>query len=392
MSLVQVPGVSKARAGDVGYPPRAWPIRFAVLYTALSSSGCEELPEVRYATERVELAPYFDAPVCAGTLADLERFVGELEQRTTLSRNDPIRFYWGAEGIIDECPFEAAAGCSLPESGEVFGKLHAAPHEFAHAIGGVLGQTTLLLEEGFAIAASGDCIGGPTDLAPREFVDGSLSQLEFGKRGGESVGASFTNYLMERFGREPFHELRANVPPDASLSRFERAVADIYGIPLSELESDWFRSAPSETCGPAWPFDEADPYAYMFAPLTLSAHLQCDEQATKGPMDMTVVFDEVLSVDSPLPGMYADFTVVVPLPVEVELSLDGPPTAIAYMYTTRRWENFRGSKVAQSKLFVSGQESRAARLSAGVWYVALTTTDYAPTTLTLHIEPKETSG
>lgn len=378
--------------GSVWLPGAAWACVF------VGGGGCESLPEVRYVTDRVELAPYFDAPVCRGTLDDLERFARQIEERTGLHRDDRIRFYWGVEGL-SECVVEhpgATVGCAAPEAGIVFGTLGAAPHEFAHAIGGVLGQSTPLLEEGFALTADRSCFNvGSFDLTPSEAHE--LSPDKFGPSGGDAVGGSFASHLIRTFGRARFNELKSKVPEGASLARFEEAVLEVYGVALAELELRWSENSPSWSCSEDVysVFDETDPYVYMFVPLTLSATLACDHPGTKGPLDRTVVTGEFRNNEDPvLPGMYADFTVVVPFAAEVIVSLDGPASALAYISAIGCWgEAIRNGEIADgADHILSGGESRALTLQGCAFQMALATPDNEKQTLTLHIDPVTDSG
>lgn len=381
------PGLALARNG-------------VTLACVLAVTACEELPEVRHVTESVELATYSDARVCTGTLDDLERYVREVERRTGLHRNERIRFYWGGDGVAEWCG-PRAGGCTLFDGRHavrVHGMLSAAPHEFAHAVGDVLGRSTHLLEEGFATQAEGQCFLADELPALRPSDLHRLDEEEFDEIGGLGVAASFASYLIERFGREPYHALKAAVPRDASLTRFQDATLDAYGIALEQLEDEWLAHSPLSGCshGNFWPFDESAPVAYMLAPMTLSAALDCEDPGTKGPMDPNVVLGEVFSTDPVVPGMYADFTLVVPFSIPVMLTFEAPSDAVAYLHVWGWYDCWDGGRVGYDSpdrpLVLSGGESRAVLLDACAWYIALTTPGYDPTTVSLHIEPVPDDG
>jgi hypothetical protein len=212
---------------------------------------------------------------------------------------------------------------------------------------------------------------------------------EFTATGGRGVANSFATYLIGRFGRDAFQALKVRTPYGTPIEAFEDAVREIYGMSLTELEQAWAQHAPLESCGDGlpWGWDESAPHAYMFAPLTLSADLDCDDLGTKGPIDPRVVLGHA-TPQPVLPGMYADFDVIVPFASRVRVSLEGPPDATAYLRSGRCWDDFRdGASGTREPDALAGGEAMTLLLGGCLWHVALAASDDEPTAVSLRIEP-----
>src|SRR5687767_6697353 len=71
-------------------------------------------PDVKYETRFLEIAPYFDFPICEGTARVLDEHVAHLANVMKVSPvKKPLRIYWGQEGVSETCP-EGADGCYSP--------------------------------------------------------------------------------------------------------------------------------------------------------------------------------------------------------------------------------------------------------------------------------------
>jgi hypothetical protein len=364
------------------------------MFVLCVNSGCQELPEVRVVGKYVEIAPYDDARICAGTVEELDRVAAQLEDRLELRYEQRIKFYWGWQGVDEQCPASGDSGqvqgCARPDESTVFGPLHVARHEFAHVLGGRVGVATPVLEEGFAYNAEGRCASSSLRNMPSSLIE--MSEDMYDRLGGDITGTAFVNYFIDRFGREKLYQLKGRVPRGADANDFDRGVQSVLGLTLDELEQQWRDDSPLVSCGEPWRWDDEDMLTYSFAPITLDARLDCDALDTKGPVDPTVVVDDVYTFGKePVQrGMYVDREIMLPFASWVSLSLEGPSNTMAYLRGKDCWDRdgFDGH-IGIRKATLQPGETRVELLAGCVWRIFLVSVSHEITQIRLHMEPWE---
>lgn len=358
----------------------------AALFCA-PGAACQPLPDVQYEGQIVDVAPYFDAEVCAGTVAWLDRTVVEITDATGLPPPDRATFYWGWEGSRERCP-EGAFACAFEESNRVFSMAAFARHELAHIVGFAVGRADELIEEGFAVAADNGCagfdrsmpsvshlVGGPTD---------SVSLVDLTEAGGH-----FANYLVNRWGWPPYLALKATVPRGSTPAEFEDAFFDAYGVSLAEVTAQWQLEAPQIVCPDVPRFNDA---VWAGEGLRLEASLDCSSNTTMGPIDETTFRVPSLSLGI-VPGMFEERWIDIPFGANVDIVVDGPPGTSVWL--APRWcvrpSRDDSERTNEDNLFevaagdeVIGHELGACRYRT--WFVS---DSYDPASIVLELRPHE---
>lgn len=296
---------------------------------ALLVGGCEERPAVTIEGERVDVAPYFAAPVCAGSVARFDAFVAQIEDASGLSGPDHITFYWGPDAALQNCP-APAVGCATENTPQVFGYLNSLQHELAHAIGRGVGTAVPVVEEGFAIAHGGICasLNGGLDRihSIREFLDVPRSRIH--RSGGAGIAGHFALYLAQIYGPQRWSDFKAASPPGLGPADLATAFASAYPVSLDDAERQWFTEAPRLMCP-----QPVDPLTiWSGAPLRLAGDLDCDDVGTQGPFDRSVVNFPSFDDSDIVEVMFVEHRVVVPFVDMWHVEFDGPPEARAWLF------------------------------------------------------------
>ena len=276
----------------------------------VAAFGCSPLPDVAYETERVELAPDFDAPLCRGTLDDLDAQVGRIEHELDRIYDErPIRVYW-IEGDLEEQCGEGRTGCYFPATRILFAETGSIDHELVHAVLDSEG-VSYFLEEGLAELLSGvgvvyqpDPDGpGPADrlrLSPSEYRKGGLDY---------AAAAHFMHFVYTEAGAGAVRRLGREIAVDASPGRLESVIEDVMHASVAEVESRYQTSAPRYYPGLA----QSRVPALELGELAdgIEVLLDCDEPDTRGPLPHE---------DG---GMYRVFRLDVPFSTRVDFELSG---------------------------------------------------------------------
>ncbi len=211
----------------------------------LSVTGCAELPEVEYFTDRIELGVDFDTPVCEGSLAELdaqvERIEGELG-RTADPR--PIRVYWLEDGPDTYCD-EGRTGCYFPATRVLFSKSSSLDHELLHAVVDSEGES-YFVEEGLAELLSGVGVVydmGDGKVSPTQRL--RLSRSDY-REGGLDYGAAahFMHYVFRRGGTKAVRQLGLEIAKDPSPHQLEQVLERTLGGTVAGIEADYAAQAP----------------------------------------------------------------------------------------------------------------------------------------------------
>lgn len=289
---------------------RARPWLLAALIPVAPALACHEVPAVAYETERFEVAPDFDYPICAGTLAHLEDHLDFVE--ASLSKTVPygerIRFYWITEDVDSWCS-ERALGCYYPGTRVIIGNAASADHEIVHAVLNADAQTNLFLEEGLAELYSGVGSRRPAStgsLAPSELLWISASDYRFGEL-DYAVAQHFLTYMHKSAGPGVVRALSEVVVTGAGPPALEQAVERFAAVDYDTLEEQYLAFNALY-----YPGLREDAVTALEGDDWVDVSLRCDEDSTLGPLPETA------------PGMYQVRRLVLPERGAVDFELVGP--------------------------------------------------------------------
>ena len=214
------------------------------------STGCAELPDVEYVTDRIELGVDFDTTVCQGTLDELDAQVERIEHelgRTADPR--PIRVYWLEDGPDAFCD-EGRSGCYFPATRVLFAKSSSLDHELLHAVVDSEGES-YFVEEGLAELLSGvGVVYNMSDakVSPSERL--RLSRSEY-REGGLDYGAAahFMHYVFRSGGTKAVRQLGLEIAKDPSPRRLEQVLEKTLGGTMAGIEADYAAEAPRYYAG-----------------------------------------------------------------------------------------------------------------------------------------------
>jgi len=300
-----------------------------LLAAGLVVAGCEERPPIVAQGRRVAVAPYFDAPVCAGSVASFDAVVERIEGESGLRGRDLTTFFWGPDAVKN-CASDTAFSCASPENDEVHGYVASLSHEIAHVIGGRVGVTASVVEEGFAISHGDICVSsdGAQDRlhSIREYVD--LANDEIHGSGGSTIAGHFAIHLSRIYGPQLWSDFKAETPPGVTADELASAFEAAYAVSLDDAEREWFSEAPEKVCPPA-----REPVTMWTGhPLTLTHDLDCGAVDTLGPFDRTIAVFPSFDDSDIVEAMYVQHRVAVPFVDEWHVELDGPAGARAIFY------------------------------------------------------------
>lgn len=288
----------------------------------LGLAACSPLPEVQYETERLQIAPEFDATICEGTLEALDEHLREVEGGLgQIGRTEPYRLYWMREGLADVCG-EGKGGCFFPATRMMFARGGSITHEMTHAALDAEGES-YFLEEGMAELLSG--VG--VYYEPDEHHEGPAHQLRLSRsayRAGRfdySAAAHFMRWVYDARGLDGVRRLASEVEAGASPERLEDTLEEVMGADVDDIEAAYRLHAPRAYEGlgyartPALRLESIDEDAAWPGPdlwvIDVEARLDCASPDTMGPR-----LDEE-------EGMYQVFRMDVPENAGAVLRVDG---------------------------------------------------------------------
>ena len=286
--------------------------------------GCKEVPEVAYETEHLEIAPDFDHPICAGTLAHFEEHLSFVE--SSLARSVPfgerIRFYWITDDLNSWCS-EGAGGCYFPGTRVIVGDGGTVRHELVHAVLNAESQTNYFLEEGIAELYSGH--GAYHDVAhdarpdPGELLWLSPTYYRFDHLDYD-VAAHFMGYIQDKFGNGTTRAIASVVITGAGPPELEANFERFTGVSFAEIEQDYAARSDTYYRG----VRELD-IPEIDSPRWVDMSLRCDDDDTFGPLPAGAA-----------PGMYRAIRLVLQDPVAVDVELVAPADVRATFVDIRR--------------------------------------------------------
>jgi hypothetical protein len=356
-------------------------------------AACSPLPEVAYETDRLQIAPEFDAPICEGTLQALDEHIGEVETGLgQIGRQEPYRLYWMREGLEDICG-EGKGGCFFPATRMMFARGGSITHEMTHAALDSEGES-YFLEEGMAELLSGVGVYHDVD----EQAVGPAHQLRLSRSAYRSGGfdyaaaAHFMRYVYELRGMNGVRQLAAEVEAGAAPERLEDTLEQVMGAGIDEIEGDYRGRAPRAYEGLAYArtgelrLVDIDEDAQVPGPealtLDVEARLDCAAPETMGPL-----FDE-------REGMYQVRRLVIPENAGAVLRVEGDagtwvdvfnPYARAHWGLMTDWMR-PDPEVDAGGLRLHPGDELAVDLLPGVRAVMLATEGTASRRVALHVE------
>jgi hypothetical protein len=350
----------------------------------LALAGCTDIPAVAYETEHFEVAPDFDHPICAGTLAHFEAHLQFVE--SALARSVPfgerIRFYWITEDLDSWCS-SRANGCYYPGTRVIIGNGASVSHEIVHAVLNAEAQTNYFLEEAIAELYSGvaNYNRDPLDARPDpgELLWLSPSDYRFGEL-DYAVAGHFMSYVESEFGTSSTRALASVVVTAAGPPELEQAFERFTGISFDQLEENYDRYAPSYYRG----LHEQD-IAEILDPRWLDVTLHCAADHTFGPLPDAE------------PGMYRSLRLVLQEPSTVDVELLAPERVSVTFVDLRRElgvgavVDFFHPKLSGKREHevVHGGEVRALDLRAGTHLVVISQEGYEHSEAFLRVVPRE---
>ena len=257
--------------------------------------ACSPLPDVAYETERLQIAPEFDAAICEGTLVALEEHLEQVEGGLgQVGREEPYRLYWMREGLDDVCG-EGKGGCFFPATRMMFARGGSITHEMTHAALDSEGES-YFLEEGMAELLSGVGVFYDVD----EHAAGPAQQLRLSRsayRAGRfdySAAAHFMRWVYDARGMGGVGRLAAEVEAGAPPERLEETLAAVMGTSIEDIEADYRLHAPRAYEGfgyqrtPELRFERIEEDGVVpgqeLLVLDVVARLDCDAAETMGPL------------------------------------------------------------------------------------------------------------
>ena len=358
--------------------------RLALPLMATALAACQDVPEVAYETEHFEVAPDFDHPVCAGTLAHFEDQLtfAEAALSRTVPHGQRIRFYW-ITGELNAWCSSRAIGCYYPGTRVIIGTGESASHEIIHAVLNAEGQTNLFLEEALAELYSGVGVSHRADSGnhrdPSEMLWLSPAEYRFGVLDYE-VASHFMAYVHTEYGAGAIRRLADVVVTGAGPPELEQAFERFTTLDFASFEAKYKQE--SRTYYPG--LRDAD-IAEITNERWRDVSLRCGADTTFGPLP------------DASPGMYRSLRLELDEPGFVEVELRAPEDVRA-TFVDLRSERSTGTvvDVFHPKLsgrrdhdFVRGGETRELHLRAGTHLVVIEREDYRSATVFLRAQPLE---
>lgn len=295
----------------------------AAVALAFALVGCKEIPEVAYETEHFEIAPDFDHPICAGTLAHFEDHLSFVE--SALARSVPfgerIRFYWITEDLDSWCS-DRALGCYYPGTRVIVGTGESATHEIVHAVLNADARTNYFLEEALAERFSGvgayhrpalDDRPSPGELLWLSPTDYRFGELDY------AVANHFMAYVHREFGSGSTRGIAEVVVSGAGPPELQAVFERYTGFDFEFIESDYQARADA-----FYPGLREDEVARVTDRQFVDVSLRCDQDTTFGPLP-----------DSS-PGMYRTLRIVLDDPQLVDFELRAPADVRVTVVDVRR--------------------------------------------------------
>ncbi|HFE44870.1 MAG TPA: hypothetical protein ENJ18_05150 [Nannocystis exedens] len=234
-------------------------------------------PDVEFTvhTPHLNIAPAYDGPLCAGTIAQWEDQAAYLVDLWDIELPRPIPMYIFMNpdqvNYLDYCDSGGIA-CYNGPTASIYTGIESAPHEIVHAVLAPVGHPTSLMVESTAEAFAGD-------TAPR--YTGVLTPPNF------LLHKSYDHYhfmrwLAQAFSPATFIELYAAMPKNADSVVLNEVLEEILGLSEEELIAEY--RATAAYVYPGHSMCQSEPLAWQgdgFLDHTIT--LDCSDINTFGP-------------------------------------------------------------------------------------------------------------
>ncbi|WP_096333355.1 hypothetical protein [Nannocystis exedens] len=201
-------------------------------------AACQpEPPAVAFVTDRFDIAPEFDGPLCAGNIPYMEARLSWLEEVLEVEPVGRVRYNWVSDaGEFCDGPLACAIGHTL------YGPWSEFEHELVHVIATTsMGRASPFLEEGLAVALT-SLSAAPG--VPSEWLGRFPHDLETTARGDFYGGAGhFVRFLLDTRGMAPWKRLYAASDYDDSAATLRARFAEAYGESFAEIEAEYLDAA-----------------------------------------------------------------------------------------------------------------------------------------------------
>lgn len=279
---------------------------FVIVAAACSADVSEAPPdhpdfEVRYETEYVDVAPGFTAPVCRGSLLELDRHVEAVTQQLGMTPEQRLTLYWfspNAEGAAPEsvkewCENDNFGGCYAGDR-VLYSHGHGIYHELVHGL--VIptwGSSKKLFNEGVA-----EGLARQTDATVFSNTSHNFKRDNWlpSEHTSDYGNGHFSRWLVDEFGVESYRQLFGDAKPtDGDV--FE-LVESVYGTPLTELEQDYLAVSPDiyPSMGLC---DGLTHVPWQSSSWVYQADMDCDAPEVFGPTDKDGAVDLSVTLDFP---------------------------------------------------------------------------------------------
>lgn len=226
-------------------------LALVVLTSSAGSHGCgpDNLPPLRSHGQRVSFGTDLVDDVCQGTLAMLDRGVGQIEAALELPvSGEKIAVYVVSdEALTDQCTLGYAAGCARRSRAVLGSSFHFYYlHELVHArLLQFMGYTKSLFEEGIAVAIGGwvrSCLGteecASADLGHFIAATGS----EGLGLGGYPAGADLVHGMLGQYGPGDVLAFLAELDRDTPADQIRAKYQARFGADIDEDFASFRRS------------------------------------------------------------------------------------------------------------------------------------------------------
>ncbi len=357
--------------------------------------GCSALPEVAYETDRLQIAPDFDDPICEGTLLALDEHLEEVEYGLGMpGGNDPFRLYWMRDGLEDTCG-DGRGGCFFPSTRIMFARSHSITHEMTHAVLDSEGES-YFLEEGMAELLSGVGVYHRLEQdgqGPAERLRLSRSAYRSGGFDYEAA-AHFMRYIYDHRGVHGVRRLAGEVEDGASPEQLEGVLEQMMGMSIEELDARYRQDADQAYEGLSYARTEAlrveeleadpehaGPEGFV---VDVEVRLDCAGPETMGPLPLEA------------PGMYQVRRVRIPANAGARLRVSGDAgTWVDLFDPYGSWRRGRMTdwmlpdpEVDEEAVHLESGQERVMVMPAGTYAVVLGSDHVQPRRVSLRIELK----
>lgn len=315
------------------------------------TAACGPLPEVAYETERLEIAVGFDAPVCQGTLDELDDHVARVEFALGTGYGvDPLRVYWLRQPEIDDRCGEGRGGCFFPSTRVLFSGGYSLTHELVHAVLDSEGES-YFVEEGMAEMLSGVGVYYDVDnAAVSPAAQLQLSRYEYRGGGLDYAAAShFVRWVYETAGAASMQGLADEIEERSTAAEIERRLEVVLGESMQTIAERYRTTAPDYYPGLA--HGRIDTASIEALAEGLVVDLSCVHEDTRGPLP---------NGDA---GMYRVFRVPSEASRTAMISVDGPTGAFVELIDPAA--RVRDGKVQDWTMPNVELDRRALRVEAG---------------------------